>query len=157
MFLPLDNVYQSFSVSTMVQLTRSRGLINMFFSILRLSGLAPGLNSHFVFFQLFYCYECRLRNICKTHVLFYFYNETRSSHQRCCIKAVLKNCAIFTRKNLCWILFLVKLQAFRAAILLKKTATQVFSCEYCKIFKNTSFEEHLRTAASDETFIIRNR
>ena len=26
--------------------------------------------------------------------------------------------------------------------------TQVFSCEYCKIFRNTYFEEHLRMAAS---------
>ena len=26
---------------------------------------------------------------------------------------------------------------------------QVFSCEYCKIFKNTCFEEHLCTAASE--------
>ena len=29
---------------------------------------------------------------------------------------------------------------------LKKTPTQMVSCEYCKIFKNTYFEEHLRTA-----------
>ena len=36
----------------------------------------------------------------------------------------------------------------------KETPTQASSCEYCKIFKNTSFEEHLQTAASDETFII---
>ena len=28
------------------------------------------------------------------------------------------------------------------------TPTRVFSSEYCKIFKNTYFEEHLRTAAS---------
>ena len=25
----------------------------------------------------------------------------------------------------------------------------MFSCEYCEIFKNTYFEEHLRTAAPD--------
>ena len=25
---------------------------------------------------------------------------------------------------------------------------QVFSCEYCEIFKNAYFEEHLQTAAS---------
>ena len=31
---------------------------------------------------------------------------------------------------------------------LKRDSTQVFSCEYCKIFKNTYFEEHLGTAAS---------
>ena len=29
-----------------------------------------------------------------------------------------------------------------------ETATHVFSCKDCKIFKNTYFEEHLRTAAS---------
>ena len=27
----------------------------------------------------------------------------------------------------------------------------MFSCEYCKISKNTYFEEHLRTAASEVT------
>ena len=30
---------------------------------------------------------------------------------------------------------------------LKETPIQVFSCEYCKIFKNTYFEEHLQMAA----------
>ena len=30
---------------------------------------------------------------------------------------------------------------------IKETPTQVFPCEYCEIFKNTYFEEHLRTAA----------
>ena len=34
-----------------------------------------------------------------------------------------------------------------SAILLKRPA-QVFSCEYCEIFKNTYFEEHLQAAAS---------
>ena len=51
----------------------------------------------------------------------------RGSHLRCSIeKAVLKNFAVFQ----------------------KVTLTQVFSCEYCEIFKNTYFKEHLRTAAS---------
>ena len=36
-----------------------------------------------------------------------------------------------TLKQLCW----------------KETPTQVFSCEYCGIFKITYFEEHLRRAA----------
>ena len=30
----------------------------------------------------------------------------------------------------------------------KETPTQVFSCEYCKVFKNNYFEEHLRAIAS---------
>ena len=31
---------------------------------------------------------------------------------------------------------------------LKKAPTQLLSCEYCEIFKNTYFEEHLQTTAS---------
>ena len=27
----------------------------------------------------------------------------------------------------------------------------MFSCEYCEIFKNSYFEEHLQTAASDNS------
>ena len=30
----------------------------------------------------------------------------------------------------------------------KDTLAQVFSCEFCEIFKNTFFTEHLRTTAS---------
>ena len=44
--------------------------------------------------------------------------------------------------HLCWCLLFIKLQAFLL------TPTQVFSCEYCEIFKNTYLEEHLRSAAS---------
>ena len=50
-------------------------------------------------------------------------------------KAVLKNFAILTEKHLFWGLFLIKLQALR-------------SCQYCKIFQGTYFEEPLRMAAS---------
>ena len=32
-----------------------------------------------------------------------------------------------------------------------KTPIRMFSCEYWEISKNTYFEEHLRTAASEET------
>ena len=35
-----------------------------------------------------------------------------------------------------------------SATLLKYTPAQVFSCEIYEIFKNTYFEEHLRTTAS---------
>ena len=50
-------------------------------------------------------------------------------------KAVLKNFAIFTVKQLF-------LQVYR-----KETLRQMFSCEYCEIYKNTYFEEYLRAAA----------
>ena len=51
----------------------------------------------------------------------------KSSQQRCSIK---KHCP----KGL--------------QLYLKKTPTQVFYREYCEIFKNTFFENYLRTAAS---------
>ena len=49
----------------------------------------------------------------------------RSSHLSCSIE---KNCAIFTGKDLCWSLFSIKLQEY-------SQYSQVFSCEYCKVFK----------------------
>ena len=55
-------------------------------------------------------------------------------------KSVLENFA----KNTC--------AGLRPETLLKKeTLAQVFSCEFCEIFKNTFFKEHLRTTA----FILR--
>ena len=39
--------------------------------------------------------------------------------------------------------FLIKLQAAHTT-LLKKTLTQMFSCEFCEIFEYTFFTEHLR-------------
>ena len=41
---------------------------------------------------------------------------------------------------------LIKLQACN--FIKKRLLTQVFSCEICEIFKNTYFEEYLRTTAS---------
>ena len=59
---------------------------------------------------------------------------------------------MFTPKYLCWSLFLIK--NFKTT-LLKKTPTQVFSCEYCGIFKINCFEEHLRTAVSIRCYFDR--
>ena len=64
---------------------------------------------------------------------------SRSRHQRCSFeKGALKNFEKFTRKHLCQSLFSNK----------RETPTKIFSCEFCKIFKNTYFVEHLRTNAS---------
>ena len=49
---------------------------------------------------------------------------------------VLKNFTRFTRKHLCWNLFLIKLQT-----LLKKESNTVFSWEYWESFKNSFFIE----------------
>ena len=68
----------------------------------------------------------------------------RSSRSQIFFKIdVLKNLAIFTRKHLCWSLFLIKLLAWRSAFLLKKTPTPVFFCEYCEIIEGSFFTEHL--------------
>ena len=58
---------------------------------------------------------------------------------------VLKNFAIFTRKYQCWSLFLIKIAVLQACNFIKK----MFSCEYCKNFKNTFFEKHLEVPASE--------
>ena len=50
--------------------------------------------------------------------------------------------------------FLIKLQAAYNFIK-KETLTQVFSCEFCEIFKNTILTEHLpATASSNSLFLL---
>ena len=62
----------------------------------------------------------------------------RSNHQNCFMKkGVLKNVCNIHRK-------VAELQPYQ-----EETPTRMFSSEYCKIFKNTYFEEHLLMAASD--------
>ena len=46
----------------------------------------------------------------------------------------LKNIALITEKHLCWSLFLISCRS---------APKQVFSCEYCEIFKKSFFTEHL--------------
>ena len=82
-----------------------------------------------------------------------FISTHRSSHRRYSVKKdVFWNLANFTGKHLCWSLFLIKLQVFRSASLLKKD-TDV-SCEIWESFKNIYFEKHLQTTASRHTKMI---
>ena len=76
-------------------------------------------------------------------------HNSRSSRQRCSIeKAALKNFTIFTGKQMRCSLFLIELQAWKPATVLKDTLTKVFFCEYCENFKNTYFQEKLQATAS---------
>ena len=50
----------------------------------------------------------------------------------------------------------MKLQAEAYNFIKKETLAQVFSCEFCEIFKNTFFTEHLQTTASLNAFNILN-
>ena len=56
----------------------------------------------------------------------------------------------YSQEKICvGVSFLIKLLTLLTLtnfIKMRLTTTQVFSCGYCKIFKNTYFEEHLRTA-----------
>ena len=66
------------------------------------------------------------------------YSTSRSSPPEVFYKkAVLKISAIFTGKNLHWNPFLIKLQGLQHRW--KATPTEVTSCEYCGIFKNSVF------------------
>ena len=60
-----------------------------------------------------------------------------------CKKGVLRNFTKFTVKYLCQSLFFNKVAVEVACNFTKKeTLVQVFSCEFCKISKNTFFTEH---------------
>ena len=69
----------------------------------------------------------------------------------CSIKKVVpKTFTKFTGKKLGQSLSFNKAAGIRTVTLFKKeTLAQAFSCEFCEIFKNTSFAENLRTTASE--------
>ena len=68
-------------------------------------------------------------NMCKLNI--FRFSQGRNSRLQMFFKiGVSKNFANFTGKQLCWNLFLIKLQ--------------VFSCEISENFKNNFFREHVR-------------
>ena len=69
-------------------------------------------------------------------------------------KCVFKNFVKSTRKHQCWSLLFNNIAGFRpeAYTFIKKTPTQVFSCEFCKIFKNAFLAVHFPVAASKNCF-----
>ena len=95
--------------------------------------------------------------------------KSRSSRPEVfCKKGVLRNFATFTRKHLCQvsfliklqssarILFLIKLQASACNFIKKETLALVFSCEFCEIFKNTFFYRTHPVVASVSRFFLQN-
>ena len=81
-------------------------------------------------------------------------DKRRSCHWRCSVKKGVVNLANCTGNHLCWTLFLIKLQKIKPATLLKLNSNRDVSCEICKIFKNTYFEEcfYKRQAARNLRF-----
>ena len=62
----------------------------------------------------------------------------RSSRQGCSIKKLFLKISQNSQEN----------SSARALLIKREALTQVLSCEFCKIFKNTFFTEHLRATAS---------
>ena len=72
----------------------------------------------------------------------------RSSYSRCSIKNIFLTFQQNSQENtFVGVSFLTKLQA-SGLIIKNKTTTQLFSYEFCKIFKNTFFTVYLRATAS---------
>ena len=77
-------------------------------------------------------------------------NNSKAVIRRCSVKKVfLDYFAKFTGKHLCQRLFF-NIVAGGACNFIKKekTLAQVFPCEFCEIFKNTFFTEHIWGTAS---------
>ena len=70
-----------------------------------------------------------------------------------CEKVVLRNCAKVTGKYLCQSLFFNKV-AGGCTFIKKETLAQVFSWEFCEIFKNTFSYSTPPLAASEERQLI---
>ena len=65
----------------------------------------------------------------------------------CKKKVVPKNFAKFTGIRLCQSLFFNKVAGGAGNFIKKLALAQEFSCEFCEIFKNTFFTEHLLMTA----------
>ena len=84
------------------------------------------------------------------HIFIYVLTEAVGA-RRCSTKKVfLKHLVKFIAKYLCQGLFFDKFAGLRPVILLKRSPTQVFSSEFCEIFKNTFFHTTPSVDASEQ-------
>ena len=69
--------------------------------------------------------------------------------QRCSVKKVFLTISQNVHEKTCArVSFLIKLQALGCSFIKKETLAQVFSCEFCEIFKNNFFQRTRTVAAS---------
>ena len=61
--------------------------------------------------------------------------------------AVLKKFAIFTRKHISWSLFLIKMQGFMPATLLKRDSTRCFPVHIAKSLRTVFYRTQLVAAS----------
>ena len=92
----------------------------------------------------------RLQFLCSAIYIHYLFGGLYQLFLRSILAIMGINRITFQKqsKHLCRSPFLNKLQAWGLQLHLKDAPTQVFSGEICEIFRNTYFEEHLRTTAS---------
>ena len=96
--------------------------------------------------------DSQIKLVLTFYIVFNRWNisKDRSSHQRCSIrKGVLRNFAKFTGRHLCQ-----SLRPETCNFIKMETLTQVFSCEFCEISKNTFFTEHVWATASKKIQFI---
>ena len=66
--------------------------------------------------------------------------STEAVAKRCSVKRVLLKISQDSQENTCArFSFLIQVQASACNFIKKETQAQVFSCEFCEIFKNTIF------------------
>ena len=76
-------------------------------------------------------------------------NSSEAVTRRCSVVGALENFAKFTGKYLCQSLFFNN-------FIKKETLAQMFSCEFCEIFKNTFFKRTPLVAAFN-SFILNKK
>ena len=75
--------------------------------------------------------------------------QTEAVTRRCSVKKVFLKISQNSQENTrARVSFLIKLQAEACNLIKKETLAQVFSCEFCEIFKNTIFYRIHPVAAS---------
>ena len=75
-------------------------------------------------------------------------------HQRCSVKKVVLKISQNSQENTCArVIFLVKLQVLAYNFIKEETMAQVFSCESCKIYKNT-FSYRTPPVATSDNFSV---
>ena len=77
-------------------------------------------------------------------ILSFFMVKTEAVTQRWSLKNVFFEILQNLQKNACArVSFLIKLQTGACNFITKETLTQLFSCEFYEVFRNTFFIEHL--------------
>ena len=95
------------------------------------------------------CIDVLLRTVIYLTTYFYLNVQQLSSLSQILFKmGVYKNLGKFTGKHMCQSLFFNKVAGASCNFIEKEILVQVFSSEFCKIFKNIFLTEHLWTTTS---------